>query len=225
MVHLKMERMGRKRGFTLVELLVTLAIIALLAAASFPAYQMAIKHANCTGCLSHMRSLGAAFMLYANDHDAQLPGRAEGEGNDKWPVLLLPYVTGPAMYVDPGDPVAIKVSGQDVISNTANNSSFFFNGFNDLGHYADSNSTVAIPNLTNSSTLLLLGEKVHGSTQYYMDFSEGNQDDVLNKTSYFGGSNYTFADGSAQFLLASQYADTMWLVDKSYAIPAIPAGH
>lgn len=225
MVHLKMERVDRKHGFTLVELLVTLAIIALLMAASFPAYRMAIQHANCTGCLSHMHSLGGAFLLYANDHDAQLPGRAEGGVNDKWPVFLLPYVTGPAMYVDPGDPVATKVSGQDMVSNTANNSSFFFNGFNDLGDYTNPNSTVSIPSLTNSSTLLLLGEKVHGSTQYYMDFLEGNEDDILNKTSYFGGSNYTFADGSAQFLLASQYANTMWLVDKSYPIPSIPAGH
>jgi prepilin-type processing-associated H-X9-DG protein len=58
-----------------------------------------------------------------------------------------------------------------------------------------------------------------------MDFQEGNQDDILNKQSYFGGSNYTFADGSVQFLTVANYSDTMWLVNKNYAIPAPPAGH
>lgn len=220
-----MERIVRKRGFTLVELLATMAIIATLAALSFPAYQMALNHANCAGCASHMRTLGIAFTLYATDNNDQLPGRVEGAGSDKWPVLLLPYVTGPAVYVDPGDPVATHVPSQDLVSNTANNSSFFFNGFNDLGFYTNPSTTISLVNLTNLSSLLLLGEKVHGSTQYYMDFVEGNQDDILNKQSYFGGSNYTFADGSVQFLYVAQYSDTMWLVNQNYAIPPIPPGH
>jgi prepilin-type N-terminal cleavage/methylation domain-containing protein/prepilin-type processing-associated H-X9-DG protein len=224
-VHLNMEQMSRRRGFTLIELLVVIAILAILGALAFPAYTMAITHAHCAGCTSHMRMLGTAFMLYANDHDAQLPGRAEGTGNDKWPVLLLPYVTSTDAYVDPGDPAATKVSSQDLASNTDNNSSFFFNGFNDLGFYNNPSATVTMPMLTNASTLLLLGEKVHGNTQYYMDFVEGNEDDILYKTSYFGGSNYTFADGSVQFLRVAQYSDAMWLVNKDYAIPSIPAGH
>jgi prepilin-type processing-associated H-X9-DG protein len=202
-----------------------MTIIAILAALSFPVYQMALNHANCAGCASHMRTLGIAFTLYATDNNDELPGRVEGTGSDKWPVLLLPYVSGPAVYVDPGDPVATQVPSQDLVSNTANNSSFFFNGFNDLGFYTNPTTTIGLANLTNLGSLLLLGEKVHGSTQYYMDFVEGNQDDILNKQSYFGGSNYTFADGSVQFLRVAQYSDTMWLVNQNYVIPAVPPGH
>ena len=224
-VYLNMKRIGRKHGFTLVELLVTIAIIAILAAASGPAYSLALKHANCAGCASHMRALGIAFMLYANDNNGQLPGRVQGAGSDKWPVLLLQYVTGPAVYVDPGDPVATQIPLQNLASNNGNNSSFFFNGFNDLGFYSNPTTTLGLVNLTSSSTLLLLGQKVHGSTQYYMDFVEGNQDDILNKQAYFGGSNYTFADGSVQFLTLAQYSDAMWLVNKNYSIPDIPPGH
>jgi prepilin-type N-terminal cleavage/methylation domain-containing protein/prepilin-type processing-associated H-X9-DG protein len=216
-------RIVHRNGFTLVELLVTLAIIAVLAGVFFAAWPIAIQHAECAGCAAHMRSLGIAFMDYAVDHDSQLPGRVTTNG-DKWPVLLLPYVQDPKAYVDPGDPVAEQVPVQNLASNTANNSSFFFNGFNDLGFYNNPNGVVRLVDLTSSTNLILLGQKIHGSTQYYMDFVEaphGNQNDILNQTAYFGGSNYTFADGSVRFMLKSQYNDSMWLVNQSYVIPQL----
>ncbi len=214
-----MQARLKSRGFTLVELLVVIGIIAVLAAVSVPIYSSIILHAKCAGCGARMRNLGIAFSLYATDNDGQLPGRVEGTGNNKWPVLLLPYVTDPKAYIDPGDPVANSVPPADVVSNTANNSSFFFNGFNDLGFYNNSSATVRLVNLTNAPNLIILGQKIHTSTQFYMDFVEGNQNDILNKTAYFGGSNYTFADGSMRFLYLADYNDTMWLVNQNYQIP------
>ncbi|HUB68636.1 MAG TPA: prepilin-type N-terminal cleavage/methylation domain-containing protein [Candidatus Methylacidiphilales bacterium] len=215
----------QKRGFTLTELLVVIGIIAILGFLAFPIGRMAILHAQCTGCASHMRTLGMAFMSFATDNNGQLPGRVEGDGNNKWPILLQPYVPDLSVYVDPGDPVAMKIPQDQFLSNGSNNSSFFFNGFNDLGAYNNPNITVGLVNLTDASNLILLGQKVHGITQYYMDFVEGNQNDILNKTAYFGGSNYVFADGSARFLYKSQYSDTMWLINQNYSIPPVPAGH
>jgi prepilin-type N-terminal cleavage/methylation domain-containing protein/prepilin-type processing-associated H-X9-DG protein len=213
-----MSRRAPRNGFTLIELLVVIAIIALLAGLAFPAYESAIQHAYSAGCATRMRSLGIAFISYAGDNDGQLPGRVQNVG-DKWPVLLLPYVGDPKAYVDPGDPVANKVTAQDLVSDTSNNSSFFFNGFNDLGFYTNPTQTVRLVNLTGGSNLIILGQKVHGSTQYYMDFVEGNENDILNKTAYFGGSNYTFADGSVRHMTVAQYSDSMWLVNQNYTIP------
>jgi prepilin-type N-terminal cleavage/methylation domain-containing protein/prepilin-type processing-associated H-X9-DG protein len=212
----------RRSGFTLIELLVVVAIIALLAAIVFSVIPSAIEHANCASCAGHMRGLGIAFMEYAGDNDGQLPGRVTQAGNNKWPVLLLPYVSDPKMYVDPGDPVAMQVPTNTIASNNGNNSSFFFNGFNDLGFYTNPNLTVHLVDLAGGSNLILLGQKISGSTQYYMDFVEppnGNENDVLNKTAYFGGSNYTFADGSVRYMKAADYNDTMWLVNQNYPIP------
>jgi prepilin-type N-terminal cleavage/methylation domain-containing protein/prepilin-type processing-associated H-X9-DG protein len=211
----------RRNGFTLIELLVVVAIIALLASLLMGAIPIAIQHANCIGCASNMRNLGIGLMEYATDNDGQLPGRVTNNG-DKWPVLLLPYTSGPKVYADPGDPVAMNVSPQDMVSNNGNNSSFFFNGFNDLGFYTNPNLTLRLVNITNATNVILLGQKIHGSTQYYMDFVEppnGNENDILNKTAYFAGANYVFADGSARFIKETDYNDQMWLVNQNYVIP------
>ena len=210
----------KRNGFTLVELLVVMGIIAVLAALFFAIGPSAIRHAQCAGCAARMRGLSLAFLQYASDNDGALPGRTLT--TDKWPVLLLPYVSDPKNYVDPGDPVASAVPTSKLASNSGNASSFFFNGFNDIGAFNNPNITVTLASINNASALAILGEKVHGSTQYYMDFEEGNQNDVLNKTSYFNGSNYAFADGSVRFISLPNYADQIWLMNQSYSIPKLP---
>lgn len=62
-----------RRGFTLVELLVVVAIIAVLISILLPATRRAREAANRTVCLSNLRQFGLAFQLYANDHRNQIP--------------------------------------------------------------------------------------------------------------------------------------------------------
>src|SRR5690349_20614264 len=67
--HCRRER----AGFTLIELLVVIAIIAILAAILFPVFAQAREKARQTACLSNMKQLGTAFMLYVQDYDERLP--------------------------------------------------------------------------------------------------------------------------------------------------------
>jgi prepilin-type N-terminal cleavage/methylation domain-containing protein/prepilin-type processing-associated H-X9-DG protein len=207
-----------RKGFTLVELLVVVGIIAVLLGISLGIYPLALHHAQSIGCVARMRNLAIAFTEYAADNNNLLPGRTIGS-SDKWPVLLLPYVSDPKNYVDPGDPAANEVPTTQLASNSGNNSSFFINGFNDLGAYTNPNLQVSLTSVGNSAQLALIGQKVHGNNQYYMDFVEGNENDILNKTAYFNGANYAFADGSARYISLANYQDQMWLVNPNYQIP------
>jgi len=62
-----------RRAFTLVELLVVIGIIALLVGILLPTLSRARDAAQKTACLSNLRQGHQALVLYANDHDYQVP--------------------------------------------------------------------------------------------------------------------------------------------------------
>lgn len=64
---------GRGRGFTLLELLIVIAVLGLLAAMLFPAFAMAVETANRTACARNLQQLGLALRLYANRNQGRFP--------------------------------------------------------------------------------------------------------------------------------------------------------
>lgn len=68
------------KPFTLVELLVILAIIAVLAALLFPALTRAKETARRASCLSQQRQINIGALVFAGDHNGYLPVRSEHDG-------------------------------------------------------------------------------------------------------------------------------------------------
>ncbi len=62
-----------RHGFTLIELLVVIAIIAILAAILFPVFARAREKARQTSCLSNIKQIVLALMMYAEDYDEIMP--------------------------------------------------------------------------------------------------------------------------------------------------------
>ncbi len=95
-----------KAGFTLIEVLVVVAIIALLISLLLPSMARAREQTKTVSCQSNLRQMSLAFLTYAAEHKGRLPGKsfdyfADWNGRDN--VYSPPH---PAGYVPgtSGDP-------------------------------------------------------------------------------------------------------------------------
>jgi prepilin-type N-terminal cleavage/methylation domain-containing protein/prepilin-type processing-associated H-X9-DG protein len=85
----------KARGFTLIELLVVIAIIAILAAMILPALARSKAAAKSIACLSQLRQIIQATILYAQDNDEYFPRSqhsAFANHQQPWRVALASYL-------------------------------------------------------------------------------------------------------------------------------------
>ncbi len=97
-----------RRGFTLIELLVVIAIIAILAAILFPVFAQAREKARQTSCLSNVKQLTLAQLMYTQDWDEKFTGWNWGQrfvmdSSSYWSVCALPYIKSIKLYQCPSD--------------------------------------------------------------------------------------------------------------------------
>ena len=112
------EKGNQKAGFTLVELLVVIGIIGLLAALLFPVLATVRRDAHQTTCVSNLRQLGQAFLLYAQDYDSHLPDQWSGRTpkdlkissiSTAWETYLRPYTKSAEINRCPNDTLSVPL--------------------------------------------------------------------------------------------------------------------
>jgi prepilin-type N-terminal cleavage/methylation domain-containing protein len=91
----------RKRGFTQLELLIVIGIIAVLLAFLLPVIGKVRRSARSVSCLSQLHQIVLAFQQYTSDNHGRLPDPLAADVS--WEEMLIPYAHTPALYQCPAD--------------------------------------------------------------------------------------------------------------------------
>ncbi len=115
-----------RRGFTLLELLIVVVIIAVLAGIAFPVGRSMLSKSREAACLGNLRSIGVGLQLYLQDNNQKLPTLALGRDGktSEEPVLetvLLPYMESGDAFECPADHGEFDKTGSSYGWNTTQN--------------------------------------------------------------------------------------------------------
>lgn len=97
----------RRHFFSLIELLIVIVIIAILSALLLPALQMAKENARRSICISQLKQIGLASLMYTEDNNGFICGfylDRNQEQNERWPARLLIYTRNGKPFACPSSP-------------------------------------------------------------------------------------------------------------------------
>ena len=198
MKHLQSKRFGKSNnqgGFTLIEILVVLAIITLLAALLFPVLGRVRENARRTTCMSNLKQIALACQTYLQDSDRRYPPFPTiDDGSTGWAWELQAQLKNEAVFQCPSEEFgALDEDG----------------GFTD--YWMNYNLTGLFEGkLQFTSSIVLFGDGKGDAVSYAIPsvFYYNWDPDAEYARRHFDGSNYAFADGHVKWLKPSQLSLT-----------------
>lgn len=180
----------RCRGFTLVELLVVIGIIAILISMLLPAINKATIQSKTVACKANLQQNYQFLLMYANANKGHMfpVGFGAGMPMDKvWPNYVFTPPRG-----DP--PTMICPADQEPVGKH----SYLLNS-----HIPARQIRYGATKGVSSSEIILMGEKKTTSHHYYMDAEDG---DLASEVEFYRhglrqGSNYLYMDGHVETMI------------------------
>lgn len=197
----------KTRKFTLIELLIVIAIIAILASMLLPALNKARESGKSVACISNLKQLGTAMISYTDDNNGTFPDGGTAASYTCWDWKLAGYLNYKAAAKSP---VYHCPAG---IANPANITSL------SRGYAMNNNVAISFSNLANAK----LGRtRRDGEVLVILDFWV----DTTRMESYVGGSsnNQEYVDTSQPLRVASRHKGQFNYWRKDGSAKATPPG-
>jgi len=206
------KRMLLKRGFTLIEILTVLAIIAILSAMLFSVFSRVRANGHSAVCQNNLRQIYFALRQYTDDNDGNFPLYKNLDG-DSWVSSLEVYIKEDQVFKCPSVPFLESDFSAEGRAYMSEKTTYYYNkwrlnvfkypGFPTKGIKA--NNEVALPydpskiwvnfcrNLPNRAVF------IYSSCKRTMT--------TANATMHFGGTNVSFLDGHIRWLKLGALAE------------------
>ncbi len=184
----------RVSGFTLVELLVVIGIIALLISLLLPSLNKARAAANAVQCASQMRQIGMGLMLYSQKHKGQLIAGITGVASplDNWSKVCAAELVNRA---NEGANSREKVfrCPSNLISAQGDSSSHnsYFAGAALLGDIPAGVRPMKLTRVRNPVEKIFVAESINGSNYTANPDGSGSR---IAANWHYKGSNFLFGD-------------------------------
>jgi len=221
-------------AFTLIELLLVIAIIAILSSMLLPTLSSAKGSAKRIACVNNLRQLALATRMYEDDYANIIPQYVSVSNSVKyWPELIRSTYVDVKLLKCPADvPNPATFGSNSIYLGDKSPRSYIINGWNDFFIEANpkwtrspAGSVIRDDNIIKPADTVILGEKA-GDTpangHFFMDFNQfddireveqARHDRVGNNVSTnAGGSVYAFVDGSTRYLKVGRsfYPENLW---------------
>lgn len=220
---------GERAGFTLIELLVVVAIIAVLVAVLLPALNQARATAKTVTCMSNLKQIGTAMLMYADEHHGWTPRIFEdalptgyGPEDFYWYERLGSQGVFSEDSADPNDPAQSVLvcpsqapwrfaERQRTYGMLRHMSSTAYNAWHlSREPIVDSQGYVDVEALTN---FVLVGDSVYDvdRQQMYYLYKNGGEGRQIHAR-HNGRANVLFGDGRVAAPNAAELAELGWTV-------------
>ncbi len=208
------------RGFTLVELLVVIGIIALLMSMLLPSLAKARQSAQKAACASNMRQIGIAMNMFANEHDGRLPdigtdsSAGDPENSPSWIYTLAKYLGDvDAVRICPADPKADERLANRATSYALNSyctHEFWGGKPPKMTKLKPPSETIVLFTLSDQRGSAATEDHIH-SIGWFSGFGQSNWDRIIAdiQPNRFGGKRFGDTVGSANYLYADGHVDAI----------------